>query len=163
VFPSRQVAPGQTVAWSISRCWQRCFQVLSSIRGSRWKLTRTGLVAVLLLLMLLLLRLLVHCCCCSLCFSSCQEKQRWLKVFVPESAHLFADVGRLGMDRVVDWKAANGTGTLVDLMSVLFFVAGFSCKSVSYLNPQRQQHSHSIDHSGTTGTTLKGLQQQYIT
>jgi len=94
------------------------------------------------------------CSCCSLCFSSCQEKQRWLKVFVPESAHLFADVGRLGMDRIVDWKAANGTGTLVDLMSVLFFVAGFSCKSVSALNPQRQQHSHcAIHHSGTTGTT----------
>ena len=116
--------------------------------------------------------LLLPMCCCScdcacdyscrsLCFSSCQEKQRWLKMFVPESAHLFADVGRLGMDRIVDWKTANGTGTLVDLMSVLFFVAGFSCKSVSALNPQRQQHSHcAIDHSGTTGTTLKGLQQQ---
>ena len=82
---------------------------------------------------------------------------------MPESAHLFADVGRLGMDRIMDWTAANGAGTLVDLMSVMFFVAGFSCKSVSALNSQRQQHSQcAIDHSGTTGITLKGLQHSSI-
>ncbi len=85
------------------------------------------------------------------------EKRRWLRAMFPEAVHQFFNVSRLGGALSLDAKKTPPSLSPLDQVHIFF--CGFSCKSVSQINPQSQGGRYeecATDWSGETGSTLRG-------
>ena len=82
------------------------------------------------------------------------EKQKWIQEACPELETLFADIRQLR-----DRNARNViSGKFEAVPKVFLFVAGFSCKDLSALNPNQSSHIHYIGNGeGSTGATFDGV------
>jgi len=85
-------------------------------------------------------------------------KQAWIKgMCCPH--HLFSDIRELGQNYATD--VVNYEQCWVP--DVFLFIAGFSCKSVSFLNVARSQHQQSCAmEEGETGITFGGVRKYLI-
>ena len=72
-----------------------------------------------------------HCFSCE----NVAEKRRWITTMFPVEK-VFASVNHLGKQKALNMRLIPATLSLVD--PVFFLLAGFSCKSISPLNPRRK-------------------------
>jgi hypothetical protein len=83
-----------------------------------------------------------------------ERKQKWIQASCPQLTTLFGDITQLCQRTALNVMSNE----LEPVPDVTIFIAGFSCKDVSNLNPNQSGHGGYVSHAdGTTGITFDGV------